>query len=180
MQLSAALEAIETAAVVIGVVFGLLQLRQLRLQREIQAGIELLRPLQAPQASEALMMIHALPDGLAGQLMSEKLGANFGSVVGVLSLFESLGPLIARGHMPIEMYADSYRGVTVICWRKMQPYIEDRRNQGWPNLYEWLQWLAERMEERADLASDIPAYVRLRGWKKGADFHRLPRSAGAP
>lgn len=167
------LQAIETIAVVAGVVFGLVQLRQLRLQREVQAGIELLHPLQAPQAAEALMAIHALPDGLTGDQLHQYLGQRFGAVMGVLGLFESLGPLIARGHVPIEMYGDSYRGVTVICWRKMRPYIEERRRHGWPNLFEWLQWLAERMEERADLTSDVPAFERFASWKSGADYERL-------
>ena len=168
-----ALQAIETAAVVVGVVFGLVQLRQLRLQREAQAGIELLHPLQAPQAAEALMAIHSLPDGLNEEQLKERLGDGFGAVVAVLCLFESLGPLIARGHVPIDMYADSYRGITVLSWRKMRTYIEDQRKQGWPNLFEWLQWLAERMEERGALSTDIPAFDRFKSWQVGADYQRL-------
>ncbi|HWI88200.1 MAG TPA: hypothetical protein VNS11_03025 [Sphingomicrobium sp.] len=171
MHADLVLQAIETVAVVVGVVFGLIQLRQLRFQREIQAGIELLHPLQAPQMAEAVMMIHLLPDGLTGEQLHRKLGDSFGCVMGVLA--ESLGPIIARGHVPIDMYADSYRRVTVICRKKMQPYIEERRRQGWHNLFEWLQWLAERMEERGDLASDIPAFERFRKWKSGADYERL-------
>jgi hypothetical protein len=168
-----ALQAIETCAVVVGVVFGLIQLRQLRLQREVQAGIELLRPLQAPAAAEALMTIHALPDGLTGERLGKALGDRFGSVMGVLALFESLGPLIARGHVPIDMYADSYRRVTVICWRKMRPCIEERRRAGWPNLFEWLQWLAERMEERSDLDRDAAAFDKFKSWRHGGDYERL-------
>ena len=179
MHADLALQGIETLAVVVGVAFGLIQLRQLRLQREVQAGIELLHPLQAPEAADALMTIHALPDGLTGEQLHRKLGDRFGSVLAVLALFESLGPLIARGHVPIEMYADSYRGITVICWRKMRPYIEQRRREGWPNLYEWLQWLAERMEERSDLGSDIPAFDRFRTWKSGSDYERLRDNAVA-
>ena len=173
MHAVVALQAIETVALVVGVVFGLIQLRQLRFQREIQAGIELLHPLQAPQMAEAVMMIHSLPNGLTGEQLHHKLGDSFGCVMGVLGLFESLGPIIARGHVPIEMYADSYRGVTVICWKKMRPYIEERRRQGWPNLFEWVQWLAERMEERADLANDVPAFERFKTWKSASDYERL-------
>jgi len=54
------LEAIETIAVVAGVLFGLIQLRQLRLQREVEAGEELLRPLQAADAAHALPIIRKL------------------------------------------------------------------------------------------------------------------------
>lgn len=173
MSWDLALQAIETVAVVIGVLFGLFQLRQLRIQREVQAGIELLRPLQSPQAAEALLLIHSLPDGLSGTELKQSLGNNFGSVLGVLGLFESLGPLVARGHVPIEMYADSYRGVTVLCWKKMGFYIKEQRVKGWPSLFEWLQWLSEQMEQRAPRSSDAPAYERLRAWTTGSDYHRL-------
>ena len=171
-----ALQAIETGAVVVGVVFGLIQLRQLRYQREIQAGIELLRPLHSPMMPENVMAIYALPDGLTGEQIREKLGDRFGSILAVLGLFESLGPVVARGHIPIEMYADSYRGVTVFCWRKMKPWIEEQRAQGWPNLFEWLQWLADRMDERLALSSEVPAFEQFSAWKSSADYARLSRT----
>jgi len=166
MHADLALQAIETAAVVLGVLFGLVQLRQLRYQREIQAGIEILHPLQAPQVVGAVMTIHSLPDGLIGEQLHQELGDRFEPVMG-------LGPVIARGHLPIEVYADIYRGATQICWKKMQPYIEDRRQQGWPLLFEWVQWLAERMEGQADLASDVPAFERFKACKIPADYARL-------
>jgi hypothetical protein len=173
MHADLALQAIETAAVVLGVLFGLVQLRQLRYQREIQAGIEILHPLQAPAVVGAVMTIYSLPDGLVGEQLHQELGDRFEPVMGVLGLFESLGPVIARGLLPIEIYADIYRGATQICWKKMQPYVEDRRRHGWPLLFEWVQWLAEQMEARADLASDVPAFERFKAWKIPADYERL-------
>ena len=173
MHTDVVLQAIETTAVVIGVVFGLIQLRQLRFQRDIQAGIELLRPLHSPMMPENAMAIYALSDGLTAKQIEEKLGARLGSILAVLGLFESLGPIIARGHIPIEMYAESYRGVTVICWTKMKPWIEERRARGWPNLFEWLEWLADRMQERLSLADEMPAFEQFSTWKSANDYERL-------
>jgi hypothetical protein len=173
MSFELALAAIQTVAVAVGVVFGLIQLRQLRVQREVQAGIELLRPLQTPQAAHALMVIHGLPDGLKEAQLTQRLGNDFSAVIGALALFESLGPLVARGHVPIEMYADSYRGVTVLCWEKLRPYIEEQRREGWPNLFEWVQWLAERMEQRAPRSSDLPAFERFKAWRSAEDYDRF-------
>ena len=45
MPMELALQALETFAVVVGVLFGLVQLRQFRHQREIEAGTELLHSL---------------------------------------------------------------------------------------------------------------------------------------
>jgi len=173
MTLQLALDIAQTLAVIVGVAFGLIQLRQLNVQRETQAGIELLRPLQAPDIAEAMMLVHSLPDNLTGDELRRRLGPHFGAVVGALALFESLGPMVARGHVPVDMYSDFYRGVTVLCWEKTRRYIEEQRASGWPNLFEWLQWLAERMEERSTLASDIPAFTRFKTWKSSADYDRL-------
>jgi hypothetical protein len=99
-------------------------------------------------------------------------------VIGALSMFEALGPLVARGHVPIEMYADFYRGVTVLCWRKLRRSIEEQRALGWPNLFEWLQWLAERMEERLPASEDRPAFERYASWTHSGDYHVLARGKG--
>jgi hypothetical protein len=167
------LRVIQTAAIVVDVVIELIQLRQIRVQREMQAGAELLRPLQSPEMAEAILLLHDLPDGLDGKALKARLGKQFGSVMALLALFESLGPLVARGHIPAAMYAEFYRGATVMCWKKVRGYVEDQRRSGWPNLFEWLQWLANRMEERASLSADIPAFERFKDWRDSRDYERL-------
>lgn len=173
LTLELALQLIETSAVLVGVVFGLVQLRQLRIQREVQAGLELLGPLQTPESAEALLLLHGLPDNLTGDELRQRLGSNFKPVLATLALFESLGPIVARGHVPIEMFAEFYRGPTLLCWRKVQRYVEEQRREGWPSLFEWLQWLAERMEARVPASGDLPAYLRFKNWKRSSDFVRL-------
>ena len=173
MSWTVILQAIETTAVTAGVVFALVQLRQLRIQRDLQAGIELLRPLQAPGSAETIMLIYDLPDDLDGKAFRTRLKDNFGAALSVLDMFESLGPLVARGLVPLDMYSEYYRGITVLCWRKARRYVEEERTTGWPNFYEWLQWLAERMEERGGLSADAPAFERFKGWRSSADFDRL-------
>jgi hypothetical protein len=173
MSWELSLQAIETLAVVVGVAFGLVQLRQLRHQREVQAGLELLAPLQTPESAQALLAVHDLPDNLTGVELRQRLGSDYKSAMTMLALFESLGPVVARGHVPIEMYAEFYRGPTVLCWRKFKRYIDEERQSGWPALFEWLQWLAERMEERVPPNADIPAFKRFSSWRRSADYYRL-------
>ena len=175
MSLQLALQALETAAVVVGVVFGLVQLRQLRHQREIQAGTELLHSL--PRMATASLMLYELPDNLSGEQLRSRLGDKFESVFDLLAVFESLGPLVARGQVPIDLYAAFYRGATVVAWRKVRRYVLEERKSGWPNLFEWVQWLAERMEDRDPLFADVPAPERLREWKTSDDYERLWNAA---
>jgi hypothetical protein len=168
-----ALQIVQTVAILVGVVFGVIQLREISKQREMQAGLELLKLLQAPELASTIMVISDLPDGLDEAGLRECLGDQFGSVHTMLAMFESFGPLVARGHVPMPMYAEFYRGPTLISWRKLRRYVEDQRRTGWASLYEWVQWLAERLEEQAAVATDIPAYRRYRTWKRSADYERL-------
>ena len=167
------LQLVQTAAVVVGVVFGLIQLRHIREQREIQAGVELLRPLQSPEMAETILQIYNLPENLSGQELRSALADDFGRVLALLGMFESLGPLVARGHVPIDMYEEFYRGPTVVCWDKLHRYVEEQRKSGWLTLYEWTQWLAERMQDRSSRKPDVPAYERFRSWADCRDFEKL-------
>lgn len=153
-------EIVQTAAVLFGVGFGLDQLRSLRQQRDAKAGIELMRPLQTPEMAEAIIQVYRLPDGLDESGLRQHLGPEFGRTLALLAMFESLGPLVARGHVSLDMYAQSYRGPTIFAWQRFRKYVEAERERGWPMLFEWLQWLAERLEERANREADLPAFQR--------------------
>jgi hypothetical protein len=173
MSWNLALQAVETAAVIVGLAFGLFQLRQLRHERERQAGLELLAPLQTAASAEALLLIHELPDNLTGDELRRRLGDKFNAALATLALFESLGPVVARGHIPIDMYAEFYRGPTLISWNKFRRYIEDERKKGWTSLFEWLQWLAEHMDKLPRRGGDLPAYERFSTWRDSRDYPRL-------
>jgi hypothetical protein len=169
------LQLIETAAVVLGVLFGLIQLRQIRLQREAEGAAEMLRSLQTAITARAALLIFELPDNLSGDELKGRLGADFEYVSALMATFESLGPLVARGHIPLQVYADYYRGATVLSWRRLRRYIEEQRADGWPNLFEWFQWLAEIMQKRAPLTGDVPAFEKYRAWRVPADYERIRR-----
>jgi hypothetical protein len=173
MSWALALQALETVAVVAGVLFGLIQLRQIRMQREIQTAVELLHPLQAPDFAEAVLLVHALPEGLDEAALKKRLGPEFRTVLALLGVFESLGPMIARGYIPMETYAEFYRGPTMLCWNRLRAYIEARRRSGWPMLFEWLQWLAEQLEGRGAARNEEPAFDRFRTWRSSSDYERL-------
>lgn len=151
------LQAVQAGGVLIALAFGIDQVLALRRQRNVQIGIELLRPLQNPQMAAAILRVHDLPDNLDERALREHLGDDFDDVLALISMFEGLGPMVASGHVPLDLYAESYRGPTVIAWRKLRRFIEAKRASGWPSLFEWLQWLAERMESRM---ADRPAFER--------------------
>lgn len=168
-----ALQVIQTLAVLVGVVFGLIQLRQIKHQQEAAAGAAMLQSLQSTDAGSTALLLVELPDDLPGGELKQRLGGDFDRVIALASMFESVGPLVARGQVPIDIYADFYRGATVLCWRKLRRYIAERRNAGWTNLFEWFEWLSDQMDRRTPLHSDVPASVAFAEWRSAADFDRL-------
>lgn len=167
------LQIVQTVAVLAGVIFGLDQLRHLRKQQEMQGGAELLRSLQTQDIARAMLLIEALPDNLSREELKARLGDDWGAVIGLLAVFESMGPLVARGHISIAIYEDFYRGATTVCWTKLKRYAEEQRAAGWSNFAEWFQWLAERMQERAPMSKDVPAFKRYAAWRRPEDFDQL-------
>jgi hypothetical protein len=52
----------------------------------------------------------------------------------------------------------------VILWRKLRPWVEAGRIEGrHPLLFEWFQWLAERLEARGR-PTQTPAFLKHRDW----------------
>ena len=179
MTIELLLQIVQALAVVGGGLFAIDQLRQMRLQREIQTGAELLRSMQSPLTASTTMMVVELPDNLSTAELKAQTGDKFADVLYLCSVFESMGPLIARGHLSLDYYADFYRGATVHCWRKLRRYIEEQRANGYSNLFEWFQWLAERLEARAP-SSEAPAQLQFAEWKSPADFQRLRGRSRSP
>jgi hypothetical protein len=174
MSFELTLQIVQALAVVVGVGFGLVQLHQIRVQREAQGGVELLRSMQAPQTASTALLLYELPDNLSRAELKARLSpAELTSVLWLASMFESMGPLIARGHVPLDLYAEYYRGGTIICWRKLQGYAEDQRADGYSNLFEWFQWLAERLEDNAPFDDDRPAHIAFKDWRAPADYAKL-------
>lgn len=130
MTIELFLQVIQTLAVVGGGLFAVDQLRQMRLQREIQTGAELLRSMQSPLTASTALMVVELPDNLSAAELKAKTGDKFADVLYLCAMFESMGPLIARGHLSLDYYADFYRGATVLCWRKLRRYTEEQRANG--------------------------------------------------
>src|SRR5215469_9988553 len=94
---------LSAAAVVAAIVFGLVQIRQFRLQRRDAAAAELVRSFHDPLFAQSLRCIAALPD----DAKAEQVRAG-GTVMEDAALyigvrFETIGLLVFRGAMPLSL-----------------------------------------------------------------------------
>jgi hypothetical protein len=65
MSIEAVFQPIEALAVVIGVGFAIIQIRQYRRDKRREAAMELLHSFLTPQFAKALNIVYILPDGLS-------------------------------------------------------------------------------------------------------------------
>ena len=167
MDISTIANLINAIAVTAGVIFAAAQIRQYRQRRERDAMLELVRSFQSPAFTAALRRVLSLPDGADSAKIREVLGPDGEDAVYLVSLtWESLGVLVYRREVTLDLVDDFFSGPLVISWQKLKVYSEEWRstlNRETGN--EWFQWLAERMLEREKTSPPIPAYVAHRHWR---------------
>ena len=167
MDISTIANLINAIAVTAGVIFAAAQIRQYRQRRERDAMLELVRSFQSPAFTAALRRVLSLPDGADSAKIREVLGPDGEDAVYLVSLtWESLGVLVYRREVTLDLVDDFFSGPLVISWRKLKVYSEEwRRTLDRETGNEWFHWLAERMLEREKAAPPIPAYVAHRHWR---------------
>jgi hypothetical protein len=171
MSTGLVLQAIETAAVVTGVAFAIVQVRQYRRDRRRAAAVELLHSFQTPAFAEALNIVYNLPDGLSRQEIEVRLEGRFHVLYSLMTTWESLGILVHMGELDLDLVEDFFSGPILISWRKLKGHVEgERAATGRDTIEEWFQWLAERLQERESRGPVVPAHVEHRHW---APRHRF-------
>lgn len=165
MALSQLAQILGGTAVVIALVFGMVQIHQFRRQRHDVAAIELMRSLQDHEFTHSFRLIYPLPEDMPADDFRE-LGSEYEEAALALGArFESMGLLVYRESLPLHLVEEIIGGAVVLLWRRLRPWVEfHRQEQGHPLLFEWFQWLAERLDERGR-PTQAPAYLRYRDWK---------------
>jgi hypothetical protein len=152
-------------AVLAAIIFGVAQIRQFRQQRRDALAVELMRSIQDTEFTRSLRVMLTLPIGATAEDVQSR-GAEFEDYAwAIAAKYETLGYLVYRGIMPIELVEELVGGVGVHLWQRLRPWaLTVREQQNQPLLLEWYQWLAERLEER-DRPAAVPAYTRHREWR---------------
>jgi hypothetical protein len=161
------LDLIQTAAIVLGIGIGIVELSQFRAERSRQAAIELARSFQTPGLMEGLMVAYRMPDGATAKEVVEYYGGNEALLNETGQVFETVGVLVYRGELDLRLVDDLLGGATMMFWEKTRAYWEEgRRTFDRPAIAEWFQWLAERLAE-LPTGQEAPAYEAFREWRPG-------------
>ena len=166
MNWSLTFEAVSAVALVAGGVFAAYQLVELRRQHKRDAILGLVRSFQSGDFTAALGRVNSLPDGADEKTIRRVLGPDGRDQVFLVGLtWESLGVLAFRREIDMGTVDDFFSGAVTISWRKLHTFVEeDRKTLGRETVWEWFQWLAERMQARESRTAPIPAHIAHRDW----------------
>ncbi len=166
MSIEVLFQIIEAIAVVIGVGFAILQVRQYRRDKAREAAIELLHSFQTPSFAKALNIIYRMPDGLSMQEIEDFAGDDFHLVYAMTTTWESLGILVHRGEVELQLIDDFFSGPIQVSWRKLENHVRgERAKVGRDTINEWFQWLHEQLDAVESVEQPVPAHIAHRNWR---------------
>lgn len=167
MSWSVVADVVNAAAVTVGVAFAATQLVDIRRQRKRDAMLGLVRSFQSADFTTALRRVNSLPDDADRATIRSTLGPDGEDQVFLVGLtWESLGVLVFRREVTMDLIDDFFSGAIVLSWQKLHAFVEeDRRDLDRATVWEWFQWLAERVTEREREVNPVPAHLAHRTWK---------------
>jgi hypothetical protein len=166
MTVADTFQMVEALAVVIGVGLAIAGIRRYGRDKSREAAVELLHSFQTPAFAKALHLVFNLPDGLSKGDVEVTLGEDFHLVYALMTTWESLGVLVHRREIEMDLVDDFFSGPITISWQKLKGYVYGEREQlNRETAEEWFQWLAERLLERESKAPPVPAYKAHAEWK---------------
>ena len=163
---AAVLDIATTLAIVLGVVFGLAEVRHAGRDRRDHAAVDIVRTVQTQEVRQAVERVLKLPND-ADPAVIRSDPAMLEAALAVDSACEMWGSMVFEGvvdqHMLDRMVGGWIRGT----WARLHCWVEAEREQkGNPNVGEWWQWLYERFEADPDLGKAQGAHVGYRGRRR--------------
>lgn len=166
IDLNTLLNILNTVAILAAGIFAAVQLLQLKKQRSRDAALQMLNSVQTTEFIDALNIIYDLPENLTKKEIEAELGDKLPSVMVMFVKLESLGLLVFKREINLDLVADFMRGPINLFWNKMKNYfIETRELNNDENFGEWVQWLAEQLENKLATKNKRPAHVMYKNWK---------------
>ena len=166
LDLNAWLSLISTSAIVVALIFAGVQLREANRTRREQAAMACIQSAQDDSWIRAVDAVVRLPAGIG----AEQVDAAGEWAATALSAFgvrlESIAYMVYVRMVSLKMVDELIGGIILVFWARAGRWVErERVRTGNPKLFEWCQWLAERIEERRAAGTHEPAHLKHRSWR---------------
>jgi hypothetical protein len=150
--------------IVLAGIFGAVQFFEFRKSRRDEVAAELCRRFAEAELARAITLIKTLPENSSIEQM-RAMGPEYEPSALIVGMtFETMGLLVYRNIASFSIVQDLCGGLLLEMWYNIKPWcLENREKHNNPCFGEWLQWLAERLEETE--ADVTPAYDAHKSWK---------------
>jgi len=167
LELAVWLNLISTVAIVAALIFTALQVRQGNMKRRDQAAVTLIQTTQSEGWTRPLEILSNLPynataaDVERAGIDVQRAMIDFGVRV------ETIGYMVYRRTIDLRTADDSIGGVALMFWSRTKDWAKrERERMGNPKLYEWCEWLADRIAERREKLGHQPAHTLYADWRE--------------
>ena len=166
IELTTALNVTSTLALIGALAFAGLQVRTANRFRAEQAALSIIHTIQSEGWTQSIGVITSIPAGVTAAQI-EALGPEVGHAIAEYGIrIETVGYMVFRGIVAIENVEELLGGMITLFWSRVKPWIEhDRERSSNLRNYEWVQWLADRLESRGTGLTLLPAHLAHADWK---------------
>ena len=165
MNLTTALDIVTTLAVVLAVVFGLIELRHAVRDRRDHAAVDIVRTVQTQEVRRAVERVLKLPDDADPDVIRGD-PVMLDAALAVDSACEMWGSMVFEGVVDLHLLDRMVGGWVRGTWSRLRRWVEAERAENRnPNVGEWWQWLYARLEADPDTGKALGAHASYRGQK---------------
>ena len=167
MDLSTLANIATALTVLTAVVFGLIEMRRAREDREERAAFVAVQTILTPAWIESMTLVQAISDGTTPSQI-EADPRLFRAAQSIACILESLGYAVYARMVPLTVVDELLGGTVRVAWRKLRGYVEfERERAGSQKNWEWFQWLAEQIDRhsKARTSLSLGAHEAYRDWQ---------------
>jgi hypothetical protein len=126
-QLRDILGILASVAIVIGVVFGFMQLRALRAQRQVEQVLRAYMPFLEENLTRAYWNVHHWDFTTYDDFQRDATLDDWTDLDQVTTFFEMMGVFYKRGVAKLDLLDDLFAGSLLLMWSKVAPLIRGYR-----------------------------------------------------
>lgn len=159
------IDVITLFAVLSGVIFAYAELRRAKIRRRDEAAMHIFESPLFDNQIDALFQILNLPEDASQDLIyaDEQLAQH---ALMISLQMESWGVQVFHGKIDLHTLDIIAGGAVRLTWNRLRNYIfAERRRLKIENTGEWLQWLAERLEQYPSPEKALGAHTAFKDWK---------------
>jgi hypothetical protein len=167
MDLSTVANIATALTVLTAVVFGLVEMRRARKEREEPAALVAVQAILTPAWIQSMTLVQAISEGATPSQIDADPRL-FQAAQSIACILESLGYAVFARMVPLNVVDELLGGTVRVAWRKLRGYVKyERERAGSQKNWEWFQWLAEQIDRhiKARTSLILGAHEAYRDWR---------------